>query len=1151
MRFDSINIPAFGPFTEFNQEFGNSGYDIHLIYGANEAGKSSLLRGIHQMFFGIPSQTKDNFIHPNPKLRIGGTISNTAASLSFLRKKGNKNTLLDHQGNSIDDKELGIFLGSVNGEFFDSMFGLDTQSLRNGADALLAGKGDLGTQLFSASLGGTPIDSAIQKLESEAELLFKGTAAKNKTILPALKAYKEGEKLAKSTATKVTAWNSLIKEIKAAQAAFDLADKEFNANRLEIVKLNSLSSALPSYDKFIQLSRDLVENEAPEVSSDFVDRFRRTLASYRDLARQLQILQQNIATRQNELSSIPKASEVLEQQAKIESLGSGLETYRANIEIVEHLRLDIESAQASLELFADQLDLSSADQINELTTISESRHSQYKQLAHTLNKQEQQRQSADAELVDAEARIARHESELKNFSSFPDTSEMEELIGRCNSHQHELAQQAELEDKSHDLRHSKNILKKQLQLDIEDVEIASMIVPSENAIQLEQERENELRGKIDAHQQKIEDYNEELAGEQAQLEQLKANAALYSHADLRSARQERDKLLDQLSDNHALEAEQQKQALSQLGKLITLADKIADTLHSNAENIANAQTHLAKIETLTLKKQNSQNYKQESQLELDEWAQQWQSRCTSIPAKTLSPADLLHWRSQWLELCETISALEKIDRSLEKTRGRSDELVAAMQSTLQLKETHFPALLTTLKSECKAATQAQGKVEATQDSLAEAKLKRQLSNEKLDAAESALAESQAAWGTLCTIDNFSSAITADQVIDLIQSRKSAQQEMIRHQANIKELTVKDEAIKVFEAATRKLTELLQIADQADVNTSVAMLKQQLTTTQQDHTKANTITAAIESEQKKLPQIELQIKDLKSQLEKQIQLAQANGLDDMERAILAIENKKKLTESLNSQRDTLTQLAKGLELDAFIEILDGVERDQLADKLEKLTKEAQPLQEIRDTALKHLDELKHQQSQLELASAAAAGHKQDAANALAILVKDSERFIRLQYAIHFLKDQVEAYRKESQGPMMEKTSHYFSALTSHRYSGVAAQLDEKGHPQLVAIRQEGEAQTEIHTTGLSEGTADQLYLALRLAAIDLHLDKHTPIPLILDDLLITFDDDRTKALLPVLAELSKKTQVLIFTHHQHICEIARAHAPEINYHQLPA
>ncbi|MGY8690548.1 MAG: AAA family ATPase, partial [Verrucomicrobiales bacterium] len=73
MRFDQIQIPAFGPFTDFSLGFPSSENDLHLIYGLNERGKSSLLRSIDHLLFGIPARTDDNFIHANPKLRIGAS----------------------------------------------------------------------------------------------------------------------------------------------------------------------------------------------------------------------------------------------------------------------------------------------------------------------------------------------------------------------------------------------------------------------------------------------------------------------------------------------------------------------------------------------------------------------------------------------------------------------------------------------------------------------------------------------------------------------------------------------------------------------------------------------------------------------------------------------------------------------------------------------------------------------------------------------------------------------------------------------------------------------------------------------------------------------------------------------------------------------
>jgi uncharacterized protein YhaN len=76
--------------------------------------------------------------------------------------------------------------------------------------------------------------------------------------------------------------------------------------------------------------------------------------------------------------------------------------------------------------------------------------------------------------------------------------------------------------------------------------------------------------------------------------------------------------------------------------------------------------------------------------------------------------------------------------------------------------------------------------------------------------------------------------------------------------------------------------------------------------------------------------------------------------------------------------------------------------------------------------------------------------------------------------------------------------------------------------------------------MSDGTRDQLYLALRLAAVE-HYGENaaaTLLPFVADDLLINFDDARTAAGFQALAELSKTVQVIVFTHHQHLSGIAQ-------------
>lgn len=85
--------------------------------------------------------------------------------------------------------------------------------------------------------------------------------------------------------------------------------------------------------------------------------------------------------------------------------------------------------------------------------------------------------------------------------------------------------------------------------------------------------------------------------------------------------------------------------------------------------------------------------------------------------------------------------------------------------------------------------------------------------------------------------------------------------------------------------------------------------------------------------------------------------------------------------------------------------------------------------------------------------------------------------------------------------------------------------------------------------MSDGSADQLYLALRLASIEQYIEGHEPLPFIVDDILIRFDDKRSAATLKVLAELADKTQVIFFTHHLHLLELAKAHVdPNILFAQ---
>lgn len=112
------------------------------------------------------------------------------------------------------------------------------------------------------------------------------------------------------------------------------------------------------------------------------------------------------------------------------------------------------------------------------------------------------------------------------------------------------------------------------------------------------------------------------------------------------------------------------------------------------------------------------------------------------------------------------------------------------------------------------------------------------------------------------------------------------------------------------------------------------------------------------------------------------------------------------------------------------------------------------------------------------------------------------------------------------PLLNKRAgELMQRLTGGKYSGVTLTRDFQ------ALAEESGQVLPRRAMTLSQGTADQLYLAVRLAVCELVLPSEEPIPLVLDDALANFDDDRMGLALELLHELSGNRQILLFTCHR--------------------
>lgn len=263
------------------------------------------------------------------------------------------------------------------------------------------------------------------------------------------------------------------------------------------------------------------------------------------------------------------------------------------------------------------------------------------------------------------------------------------------------------------------------------------------------------------------------------------------------------------------------------------------------------------------------------------------------------------------------------------------------------------------------------------------------------------------------------------------------------------------------------------------------------------------------------------------------LAECEGEQELEvverqsDAAIMIDSEVKATEK------QLKLFVAGGTIEALVRESQSANPDTLPGEIEELQKK---LSSDEDDFSKVNQRIGSERTELERmdGSSQAADAAEKAQSSLAQIRDGIERYVRLRLAHNILQREVEQFRARNQGPVLKRASEIFSALTLGSFAGLTTDYDKDERPALVGVRPSKE---QVAVEGMSDGTCDQLYLSLRLASVEKHLESRDPLPFIIDDILVNFDDHRSEATLKILAELSKKTQVIFLTHHQHLVSLA--------------
>ncbi len=1161
MRINRLELLRYGHFTDRILELPAGDPDIHIVFGPNEAGKSTALMALEDLLFGVPRNSPLNFIHDYQAMRLGAEIQAGQQTLSFRRRKGNKDTVLtpDDVPMPGGDGTLATCLAGANREFFVRMFFLDHNRLREGGREILAARDDVGQALFSAGAGLEGLRENLHAMNEEASALWAPRKAAHRLYYQAEEQLKGADAELRAHTVTERDWMQRKRALEAADADFSAIEAEIHRGEKALRKLNRIRRVYRDVARQQDLQADISAlgpiKALPEDAAAMLDKAER---EDRDSDMRIKTLRSELTAAQEERESLTCDDALLLRADDIEQLHERRIRVRAGKADLPERRFELAAAERQLLELARELGWQDDDIVALMARMPA--RTDLSRTRALLNQHAEVRSEIDSStrgLQEAEERLARIDQQLQALPA-PGDEKTQQALVRATRDSGDIDSQAGAAGR--EAAHAQSIIDRclarlQPAVDTPDAAI-TLPVPPRDAVEHHREQARDLSQRRRECQENASRAEQERDRLQQARDRLIGEQLLVTPEELARLREHRDAGWSLVRRRHIDGASFNEDELTRFSRgfpdlsaayeaAVAAADGAADRRFEHAEETAELSLLSRRLDEQQSTLQACHARAQALGAEEASLQASWQTLWTEAPFEPGPPEVMLDWLATRSEL---IAAVDQRNHALEQVAALTDQQKAATdrlnEELGRLGMDTEPLRQAPLAVVLQAATDWSGLQEKVADNRMNVTEQLQVAQqdaERKGQQSAAARERQIDWQTIwqqaLTAIGLNTAADPGAIASQIEVLDSMRELVL----NIREL--REERIGRIEAFIREFQD--SVADLVsavgpglegtDAEAAVLTLEGRLK-------EAERIREALADKDKRIEKLRKDIEQLEGARRDSLgtiqHLKEQAGVDTLDALTAAIANSDRhralqeqsalLAKSLEAEGDGfdlahLQAECADVDLDEIV-----AEENGLNGELQELRERLMDARETRTGARQAFDAIGGDD-----AAARAAADRQ---SALASMEEVAARYVRLRAAALLLQWGIDRYRREKQAPMLSRAGGLFATLTGNSFSALKLEFDDQDAAHLAGVRPDG---STVGVEGMSTGTADQLYMALRVAAIEDYVARSGPLPFVADDLFINFDDDRAAAGFAVLGELARSCQVIFFTHHVHLLEIAKS------------